>query len=564
MGFPASASRVITVGATYPPSFLDRPVPNGVVAFFSSRGGELSKPDVIAPGIAYSTVPRWDTGSEDKNGTSMASPHVAGAVAALLSGAVQEKRSLSAAQIKQGLIATARPLPGALAPDQGAGLLDLVAADRVLRRLPAMAVTRAHVGSAVAGGGFRFLGPGAADTTVTLIVEGTLGGPVRLASDVAWLGPPASAQLTPPETKIPVTISGSRLRDPGVYAGTITAWASDSSIGPLFRLATTVVRPYQLPDSGLVVRSALGTAGTLRVFFPADSGRPFRVRLGTTDQRQQLLAFLHEPGGQPYRVENGVPGGFGERAGAYEVDGRDVVRGWYEAVAVAPPTSAVSAEVRVDRSPVVLRAERTAKDTVTATVTGASDARATGTLMFGLIGAERTLAFSQRGGAERQVTFRAPAWAKRLVVDLLLPRTAWPLFTDLGVAVLDSKGQFLETGPLNYALGRVALDLPAATTDQDYTIAILPALADPNSTALWEADLSIRLYGESPVLVEPVGKAEFAVAKGEATSARFLLGTTPFTLPDGFFPLGNLVADSQGNLWGLETRLSGPKPPLMR
>ena len=32
--------------------------PADQIAFFSSRGGELAKPDVLAPGFAYSSVPR--------------------------------------------------------------------------------------------------------------------------------------------------------------------------------------------------------------------------------------------------------------------------------------------------------------------------------------------------------------------------------------------------------------------------------------------------------------------------------------------------------------------------
>ncbi len=75
LGFPGSADRAVTVGATFPLAFLagdpedGRPDP---VAYFSSRGGELAKPDIVTPGVAYSTVPRFNTGDERKGGTSMA------------------------------------------------------------------------------------------------------------------------------------------------------------------------------------------------------------------------------------------------------------------------------------------------------------------------------------------------------------------------------------------------------------------------------------------------------------------------------------------------------------
>ena len=43
-------------------------------------GGEVARPDLVAPGLAYSTVPAWDVGEEVKNGTSMAAPEISGMV----------------------------------------------------------------------------------------------------------------------------------------------------------------------------------------------------------------------------------------------------------------------------------------------------------------------------------------------------------------------------------------------------------------------------------------------------------------------------------------------------
>src|SRR5881296_4296903 len=83
MGFPGSADLALSVGAAYPGAF-QRPPQQGVppvrdvLAWFSSRGGELAKPDVVTPGVAFSSVPRRKTAYEIKGGTSMASPYAAG------------------------------------------------------------------------------------------------------------------------------------------------------------------------------------------------------------------------------------------------------------------------------------------------------------------------------------------------------------------------------------------------------------------------------------------------------------------------------------------------------
>src|SRR5207245_2469388 len=137
LGFPGSADLALSVGAVFPGAFA-RPAQGGapsaadVVGWWSSRGGEVAKPDIVTPGLAFSSVPRWDTGNEIKGGTSMAAPHAAGLAACLVSALAQEGRAVGAAEIAQALRVSAIPFAGASAIDQGAGMPQLEAAYRWL------------------------------------------------------------------------------------------------------------------------------------------------------------------------------------------------------------------------------------------------------------------------------------------------------------------------------------------------------------------------------------------------------------------------------------------------
>ncbi|NUR94683.1 MAG: S8 family peptidase [Kribbellaceae bacterium] len=127
VGSPGAASEALTVGA------VDR---DGNLANFSSRGPRLGdgamKPEVTAPGVeiaaarAAGTVQGHVLGQyyTAMSGTSMATPHVAGAAAIL----AQRHPDWTGPQLKAALASTAVPSAGARPDQQGLGLIDIPAA----------------------------------------------------------------------------------------------------------------------------------------------------------------------------------------------------------------------------------------------------------------------------------------------------------------------------------------------------------------------------------------------------------------------------------------------------
>lgn len=141
VGTPAAATEAIAVGALMAADTgrdvagfaLDAPV----VTPFSSRGGEVDKPDVAAPGWSTSTVPRYVSRGDFWAGTSMASPYVAGLCAVLISDALQQDpgAKVRACDVRRALCLSAQPAPGATVLDAGFGVPDLPEAAALLKKL---------------------------------------------------------------------------------------------------------------------------------------------------------------------------------------------------------------------------------------------------------------------------------------------------------------------------------------------------------------------------------------------------------------------------------------------
>lgn len=565
LGFPGSADRAITVGATFPTAFLNGSSPGAVdpIAYFSSRGGELAKPDIVTPGLAYSTVPRWNTGDEQKGGTSMAAPHAAGLAALLASAIVQRGGTMEARQIRQALMVTARPIAGESFIDDGTGVPDINAAVQWLEAKHSVPEIWVHAVGHGASAAFRRTGfASPADTLQKFALQRPSGAKEEaftLRSSAEWLRAPASVQLKGSETTVSVSYQSDRLRDPGVHTGVISGWSADTLAGPAFRLVNTVVVPATGPRIDLG-STMVAPGGQRRIFFEAEPDRPFMVTTTTASRSERVLAYLHEPGGQPYReASDGIQAGAGEDAGTFLIDGRDVVPGFYEAVAVAPPLQKAGTSILVEQSPVAIAARRDVTG-LQISLRNFTDQSRTEKPFAVLVGAERGATVVSRGGEPQRIPFTIPDWAVHAVVDISMEPAQWSRFTDFGVTLFDSAGRQLGKSPLNYATGRLHIDL----SQQHGTAASLmlsPGLADPNSVERWAAKVSIRLYVDSAKVVRLEGNPITVPANGTAGTT---LQMQPPAVPlgDAFFPLGIVVLPDGERTWTREVGLPVPSAPL--
>jgi subtilisin family serine protease len=546
LGFPGSADLALSVGASYPGVFAQppqqgMPPARDIVGWFSSRGGELAKPDILAPGVAFSTVPRWDIGNEIKGGTSMSAPHASGLAACLISALVQEGRRPSAAEIVQALRVSAKALPGGRIIDEGAGVPSVETAYQWLEA--------GHQGSryeirAIDGVSAAFRRNGFSNTEDSVEVftvrpaTGLRAAEFKLRSDAPWIITDDSVEAGPRNTQIRVTYRRSAITAPGMYVGTVNAWnPHDTLAGPLFTLVNTVIVPIDLSSKPFADdHRTIAPSGVQRYFLRVnETGATLRATVTLPDsQAHQATTRLYEPNGQPARAAADEVDIGREQPGTATtlVRAEDLVPGVYELDVVAPPLASTTVNVRAELGPVALNPVQQGPppgleasnigNTVTAEFT------------HRLVGAERTFTVNGRGQPAESLAVRPPRWAKRMEVDVDLPPALWDEFTDFALTAFDSTGEQVRGGnvPLNYAFGRMSFSLPDSLLGTPILVELFPAFARPPGHS-WQARVRVRFFGPD----EPVGESgPLSVVPGGRSMIK-LPAPPKLDLPDGFTAL---------------------------
>ncbi|GAA5199318.1 S8 family serine peptidase [Rugosimonospora acidiphila] len=222
---PGSAAAALTVGAVDGTDTL---------ADFSSlgpdTGSEAPKPDIMAPGVdivsaraaGTSIGTLIDANYTADSGTSMATPHVAGAAALLH----QEHPDWSADQLKAALMDTAAPVHGGDLYGHGAGRVDIGAA-----------IGTPMVGAATVNlGTLSYPQTGTASARVTWANHGSRAATLKLGLTVTdrtgKAAPSGAVALSTGSVPVPagghasatVSLDEARLADrPGLYEGVLTA-----------------------------------------------------------------------------------------------------------------------------------------------------------------------------------------------------------------------------------------------------------------------------------------------------------------------------------------------------
>ncbi|MCF8240729.1 MAG: S8 family serine peptidase [Melioribacteraceae bacterium] len=329
-GLPAASWAVFSSGAVLTTQvgsdMYGATLPDDIILHFSSRGGEVSKPDVVSPGAAASTIPNFSRGDR-MWGTSMASPYSAGIMSLLLSAAVQEYPDIKVPSqfLYKVVRESAVKIEGYEAIDQGGGYVNIVNAYELLKKyidagelnnyetykisslapnMPDNSAPNLYIrdGSFLTGNEtFTFQ-----VTRNNTINKDQFYRVYNLESSKDWLVPVQKKMhiRNNQSGNVEVKLDMDKMKEPGMYNAVITAYRADKSNFPEFSMMVTIVIPNnftELNDYKMNWKDEKLNIGEHKRYYvkvPA-GGTSMRTRVTSDeDTYTNVWYFLHDPAGE--------------------------------------------------------------------------------------------------------------------------------------------------------------------------------------------------------------------------------------------------------------------------
>ena len=587
IGTPAAASHAITIAALLAQDTArdvqGAELPHAYLAVFSSRGGELCKPDVATPGYATSSVPRWTRWDDHWSGTSMASPYAAGLCALLVSGREAPVRS---SWVKSALMRSASPLPGYTPLDYGAGVPDVVQASRTLDGITeraaksplfALAVTTdsPHAPDGEGTGAYwrTTWSPGERPLRFTIEPRFAPGRDAAartafsrrytLSSDVSWLKPRQQQFYLrgEQEATVAVDVVAAQLTEPGLYVGRVEAQGPDDVD---LRLVASIVVPHRFHAGNgysveLTRQQVAGWVGRRHFVAVPTGASAMHVALRAPDGARstaRIREVFRPDGSNEYTRELRLDTLKNQRAADWSLS-RGLSPGiWELYVASDEPgeTSVYDLSVRfsgVRAAPDSIESwhthggQRPLGDFV---LTNQFERPVTVVGEGAIVGSRETRSATLTPGED---TFEVPLAFEQGVravrVRVEFSKVDFAQFTDVALGVYAGEGKALARDAMGGRTLELTANSPGPGTSA--TLELVGAFTDPHADVQAEAKVQVDFLYESPipVAIRQGEASEVTLYPGVPVELSFTLGSAPPELADERTHVGTLTLRDTGS-----------------
>lgn len=597
IGTPGAALRSIAVGALLGPKAASAqygcPLAQETVFSFSSRGGELFKPDIVAPGSAASTVPLWEN-RDHFHGTSMASPCACGGIALLVDALARDEKKypIDNALILRAVKMAARDVPTLGVLDEGGGALDIPAAHayakalydsgehRILRRYRVINRGPAQGYEAVY---WRYTPALPRKTDVMQLVlapEFVKGVSAEakarfyrafdLVPDSDWitLTKPMAYLKGPQPTMLGIMVDVEG-KAPGLYCGKVQAFRKNSDAKtrvPDFVIPVSVLVPHRTNATNRGRFHAAGKVGPglfERVFFEVPAGVQavtLKLRMLEGGKASQLSAALFDPDGMARGGVGPVTESGDHTEAARTISGAHVVPGTWEVVVNSSIRSQAVAswDLGIKLSGVTIgevipfaAGAATTRPRVVIPVRCTQPGSFRGTLKARLdrFVKEEVVEVEKSDEFSRVVRLDDTTTTARWTITF--DRATYALQTDCVLQVIDLKtGKTIRNTALGNRSESVSVTLPKKAKEPvSYKLTLRPAFTVAKDKQRWSFLLTEELMWSAPAAVfEPIAPkgGQVSLMPNSRQNVVFRLPATLPTAPAGYRLGGTVEAASGG------------------
>lgn len=510
IGLPASSNSVLSSGAVLAKEvgndLYGSPLDRDVILHFSSRGGEVNKPDIVSPGAATSTVPYW-TKYDRFWGTSMAAPYTAGVMSLLLSAMKVEfpDVKIPSLLLYKAIKESAVTLDEYLPIDQGGGLINVLNAYELLKKyIKAGEIDKfetytvsADAPSSQDGKADNLYIKNASYLTgvekfTFSIARNNFGKTDKffrsynIESECDWILPITHKTYIRNEQKATVTVQfdKSKINKPGLYSGRLKAYRADNSKFPEFEMIATVVMPYQFSyenDFKLHDSGKLAPAGIKRYFLevpPAASSMKVNLSAVNGEYTNTWYA-LHDPEGRGVGrirqiesekdIVNSEKFYYDLQPGVYEL----VVVGYFSAV----DTVYYNLDVEFQSIQVVGDDEVDSLDNTITLANNYNDV-----LRYSLKGEikgyekDYVIQFADEQIVKRKFFFKEDEQEK--IFNLSVSQNDFNTITDFAVVIFNKEGKIVSSNGFSYKDMSISLTNSNEDDGNEFTLTLVPAFVD--------------------------------------------------------------------------------------